>query len=218
MVTENSSQSRRGRPGEEEKTILPDSKARPHCSTSTPCRRGISRICSLATTVAIGSRVLDAGNTLFSSCKMGRSRVERNIESWCSWERMRMQSDRRVGWRRMRSGQWGFFTSESLDPCHSADAPTKTAWRMARAMTLIAQSKTAIRGHIESRSNVIDPSSSKVAQRSTNSLASFSRRISVASANLASAALSLRKTLNKAIWTRETRKSWSMSISSAARL
>lgn len=154
--------------------ILQDSKARPHCSTSTPCRSGISRICSLATTVAIGSRVLDAGNTLFSGCKMGRSRVERNVESWCSWERMRRQSDRRVGWRRIRSGEQGSeckkksFTgsvyirgrseigdlpimSESWDPpCHSVDARTKMASRMARAMTPIAQSKTATRGHIES--------------------------------------------------------------------
>lgn len=41
--------------------------------------------------------------------------------------------------------------SESWDPpCHSVDARTKMASRMARAMTLIAQSKTATRGHIES--------------------------------------------------------------------
>lgn len=95
--------------------MVTDSKARPHCSTSTPCLCGISRICSLATTVAIGSRVLDdddddddvAGNTLFSGCEIGRSRVERKVESWCSWERMRMQSDRRVGWRRISRGEWG---------------------------------------------------------------------------------------------------------------
>lgn len=85
--------------------ILQDSKARPHCSTSTPCRNGISLIRSLATTVAIGSRVLAAGNVLLSGCKMGRSRVDRKRTSWWSWESMRRQSDRRMGWRRRRSGE-----------------------------------------------------------------------------------------------------------------
>lgn len=77
--------------------ILQDSKARPHCSTSTPCRNGISLICSLATTVAIGSLVLDAGNVLLSGCKMGRSRVERKMESWWNWESRRRTRDRRMG-------------------------------------------------------------------------------------------------------------------------
>lgn len=40
--------------------------------------------------------------------------------------------------------------SESSDPCHSAEAPTRMASRIARAITPIAQSNTVMRGHIES--------------------------------------------------------------------
>lgn len=50
--------------------------------------------------------------------------------------------------------RWVFgspIINESSDPCHSTEAPTKMASRMARAITPIAQSNTVISGHIESK-------------------------------------------------------------------
>lgn len=63
-------------------------------------------------------------------------------------------------WRFVRESggddeKMGIFGSpiinESSDPCHSAEAPTKMASRMARAITPIAQSNTVMSGHIESK-------------------------------------------------------------------